>query len=76
MNQPQQHLHMALIKKKTATIAVFDFGGGTFDVSILEISDGVIEVKSTNGDTHLGGDDIDHQIIELFSRRIQKRTRH
>lgn len=50
-------------KKKSGTIAVFDFGGGTFDVSILEISDGVIEVKATNGDTHLGGDDIDQRIM-------------
>ena len=54
-------------KKKNGTIAVFDFGGGTFDVSILEISDGVIEVKSTNGDTHLGGDDIDQRIIDYLS---------
>ena len=53
-------------KKKNGTIAVFDFGGGTFDVSILEISDGVIEVKSTNGDTHLGGDDIDHKHYRLL----------
>lgn len=50
-------------KKKNGTIVVFDFGGGTFDVSILEINDGVIEVKSTNGDTHLGGDDVDHEIL-------------
>ena len=50
-------------KKKNGTIAVFDFGGGTFDISILEIHDGVIEVKSTNGDTHLGGDDIDQKIM-------------
>jgi len=53
-------------KKKNGTIAVFDFGGGTFDVSILEISDGVIEVKSTNGDTHLGGDDIDNLILNYL----------
>jgi molecular chaperone DnaK len=51
-------------KKKSGTIAIFDFGGGTFDISILEVSDGVIEVKSTNGDTHLGGDDIDHIIVD------------
>ena len=59
-------------KKKSGTIAIFDFGGGTFDVSILEVSDGVIEVKSTNGDTHLGGDDIDRiitdYIIDEFKR--------
>ncbi len=57
-------------KKKNGTIAVFDFGGGTFDISILEIHDGVIEVKSTNGDTHLGGDDIDHKIITYLIDRI------
>ena len=54
-------------KKGNSTIAVFDFGGGTFDVSILEIANGVIEVKSTNGDTMLGGDDIDHKLIDLLS---------
>lgn len=53
-------------KKKSGTVAVFDFGGGTFDVSILDISDGVIEVKATNGDTHLGGDDIDQRIIDYL----------
>ncbi|MDR3550751.1 MAG: molecular chaperone DnaK [Candidatus Babeliales bacterium] len=53
-------------KKKNGIVAVFDFGGGTFDVSILDISDGVIEVKSTNGDTHLGGDDIDIQILNFL----------
>ncbi len=53
-------------KKKEGTIAVFDFGGGTFDISILEVSDGVVEVKSTNGDTHLGGDDIDQRLIDFL----------
>ena len=53
-------------KKQAGIIAVFDFGGGTFDVSILEINDGVIEVKATNGDTHLGGDDIDQRIIDFL----------
>jgi len=51
-------------KKKDQTIAVYDFGGGTFDISILEVGDGVVEVKSTNGDTHLGGDNIDQRLIE------------
>lgn len=51
-------------KRKNEKIAVFDFGGGTFDVSVLDVSDGVIEVKSTNGDTHLGGDDIDNLIMD------------
>src|SRR5690242_7116638 len=52
-------LAYGLDKKKNETIAVYDFGGGTFDISILEVGDGVVEVKSTNGDTHLGGDNID-----------------
>ncbi len=59
-------------KKKNGTIAVFDFGGGTFDISVLEISDGVIEVKSTNGDTHLGGDDIDQKIIVYLIEEFKK----
>lgn len=59
-------------KKKNGTVAVFDFGGGTFDISVLEISDGVIEVKSTNGDTHLGGDDVDHQIITYLADEFKK----
>lgn len=54
-------------KKANETVAVFDFGGGTFDVSILEVGDGVVEVKSTNGDTHLGGDNIDQIIIEFLN---------
>src|SRR5213595_2994971 len=57
-------LAYGLDKKKDEVIAVFDFGGGTFDISILEVGEGVVEVKSTNGDTHLGGDDIDQRIIE------------
>lgn len=59
-------------KKKNGTIAVFDFGGGTFDVSILEVHDGVIEVKSTNGDTHLGGDDVDQQLINYLIAEFKK----
>lgn len=59
-------------KKKNGTIAVFDFGGGTFDISILEINDGVIEVRSTNGDTHLGGDDVDNRIITYLSDEFHK----
>ena len=54
-------LAYGLDKKKNETIAVYDFGGGTFDISILEVGDGVVEVKSTNGDTHLGGDNIDQR---------------
>ena len=59
-------------KKKEGTIAVFDFGGGTFDVSILEIKDGVIEVKSTSGDLHLGGDDVDQLIINYLVDEFKK----
>jgi molecular chaperone DnaK len=57
-------LAYGLDKKKDETIAVYDFGGGTFDISILEVGEGVVEVKSTNGDTHLGGDDIDKRIMD------------
>ena len=57
-------LAYGLDKKKDETIAVFDFGGGTFDVSILEVGEGVVEVKATNGDTHLGGDNLDQRIID------------
>jgi len=61
-------------KKKSGTIAIFDFGGGTFDISILDVSDGVIEVKSTNGDTHLGGDDIDHIIVDYVIGEFKKES--
>ena len=57
-------LAYGLDKKHDETIAVYDFGGGTFDISVLEVGEGVVEVKATNGDTHLGGDDIDDRIIE------------
>lgn len=65
-------LAYGLDKKKKGTIAVFDFGGGTFDISILEISEGVIEVRSTNGDTSLGGDDVDQKIINYIAQEFQK----
>jgi molecular chaperone DnaK len=58
--------------KKEETIAVYDFGGGTFDISILEVSEGVIEVKSTNGDTHLGGDNIDQRIVDWLADEFKK----
>ena len=61
-----------LDKKKDETIAVYDLGGGTFDISILEIGDGVFEVKATNGDTHLGGDDFDQTIINYLAEEFQK----
>lgn len=59
-------------KKKNEKIAVYDFGGGTFDISILEIGEGVFEVKSTNGDTHLGGDDLDEQIMHYLADEFMK----
>ena len=65
-------LAYGLDKKKTGTIAVYDLGGGTFDISILEIGDGVFEVKSTNGDTHLGGEDFDLQIIMYLADEFKK----
>lgn len=65
-------LAYGLEKKGTGTIAVYDLGGGTFDVSILEIGDGVFEVKSTNGDTFLGGEDFDQQIIEYLADEFKK----
>ena len=65
-------LAYGLDKKKEERIAVFDLGGGTFDISILEIGDGVIEVKSTNGDTYLGGDDFDHRIITWLVDEFKK----
>ena len=59
-------------KSQDQKIAVFDLGGGTFDISILELGDGVFEVKSTNGDTHLGGDDFDDKIINWLADEFQK----
>jgi molecular chaperone DnaK len=67
-------LAYGLDKKKNETIAVYDFGGGTFDISILEVGDGVVEVKSTNGDTHLGGDNIDQRIIDWLVQEFKKET--
>ena len=59
-------------KEEDQLIVVYDFGGGTFDVSILEVGDNVVEVKSTNGDTHLGGDDVDHVLIEWLLSTFKK----
>jgi molecular chaperone DnaK len=67
-------LAYGLDKKKDEKIAVFDLGGGTFDISILELGDGVFEVKSTNGDTHLGGDDFDHRVINYVAEEFRKQT--
>jgi molecular chaperone DnaK len=65
-------LAYGLDKKKNETIAVYDFGGGTFDISVLEVGEGVVEVKSTNGDTHLGGDNIDQRIIDWIVTEFTK----
>jgi molecular chaperone DnaK len=65
-------LAYGLDKKKEETIAVFDFGGGTFDISVLEVGEGVVEVKSTNGDTHLGGDDVDEALIKWIVEEFKK----
>ena len=69
-------LAYGLDKKKDETIAVYDFGGGTFDISILEVGEGVVEVKATNGDTHLGGDDLDQRIIDWIVAEFKKTRRH
>jgi molecular chaperone DnaK len=65
-------LAYGLDKKGDETIAVFDFGGGTFDISVLEVGEGVVEVKSTNGDTHLGGDNIDQRLIDWIVEEFRK----
>ena len=66
-------LAYGLDKKKNEKIAVFDLGGGTFDISILDIGDGVFEVLSTNGDTHLGGDDLDQELIDYLAEEFRKK---
>ena len=72
INEPTAaSLAYGLDKKKEEKIAVFDLGGGTFDISILEIGDGVFEVKATNGDTHLGGDDFDLRLIDYLASEFQ-----
>jgi molecular chaperone DnaK len=65
-------LAYGLDKKKDETIAVYDFGGGTFDISILEVGEGVVEVKATNGDTHLGGDNLDQRIVDWLIEEFKK----
>ncbi len=75
INEPTAaSLAYGLDKKKDEKIAVYDLGGGTFDISVLEIGDGVFEVKATNGDTHLGGDDWDNAIIDWMLAEFQKET--
>ena len=71
VNEPTAaSLAYGLDKKNQGTIAVYDFGGGTFDISILKLKDGIFEVLSTSGDTHLGGDDIDEEMIRLVLREM------
>src|ERR1700724_488288 len=65
-------LAYGLDKKKDETIAVYDFGGGTFDISVLEVGEGIVEVKATNGDTHLGGDDLDQRVIDWIVSEFKK----
>src|SRR5262249_51393407 len=65
-------LAYGLDKKKDETIAVYDFGGGTFDISVLEVGEGVVEVKATNGDTHLGGDNLDQRVIDWIVSEFKK----
>ncbi len=73
INEPTaSSLAYGLEKKKDEVIVVYDFGGGTFDVSILEVGEGVFEVKSTNGDTHLGGDNFDHRVIDWLISEFKK----
>src|SRR3989454_7344469 len=67
-------LAYGLDKKKDETIAVYDFGGGTFDISILEVGEGVVEVKATNGDTHLGGDNLDQKIMDWLIQEFRAGT--
>ncbi|MDD2600092.1 MAG: molecular chaperone DnaK [Kiritimatiellae bacterium] len=75
INEPTAaSLAYGLDKKKDEKIAVFDFGGGTFDVSILDIGDGVFEVKATNGDTHLGGDDLDQAVMNWLTQEFKKES--
>src|ERR1700726_4571718 len=68
-------LAYGLDKKKDETISVYDFGGGTFDISILEVGEGVVEVKATNGDTHLGGDNLDQRIVDWLIDAFRKTER-
>src|SRR3989449_8279779 len=73
INEPTASaLAYGLDKKKEEKIAVFDLGGGTYDISVLELAEGVFEVKSTNGDTHLGGDDFDQRLIDWLAAEFKK----
>src|SRR5262249_47207551 len=75
INEPTAaSLAYGLEKKKNEKIAVFDLGGGTYDISILDVGDGVFEVKATNGDTHLGGDDFDQVLIDYIAEEFRKQN--
>src|SRR5207245_638055 len=75
INEPTAaSLAYGLEKKANETILVFDLGGGTFDVSVLDVGDGVFEVKATNGDTHLGGDDYDRRIVDWLADEFKKQN--
>ncbi len=77
MNRPQPLSLTAWIRRtRTLKVAVYDLGGGTFDISILELGEGVFEVKSTNGDTHLGGDDFDMKIMDYIADEFKKDGKH
>ena len=77
INEPTAaSLAYGLDKKGEEVIAVYDLGGGTFDISILELGEGTFQVKSTNGDTHLGGDDFDQRVIDFLVTRVQARAGH
>ena len=71
MNEPRSALAYGLDKRKEGIVAVYDLGGGTFDISILRLHDGIFEVLATNGDTHLGGDDIDNLLLNIALEDIQ-----
>ena len=75
MNQQQQLLPMDLTRraKENATSLIFDLGGGTFDVSLLTLDDGIFEVKATNGDTHLGGEDFDNRMVNYFMQEFKRK---
>ncbi len=76
INEPTAaSLAYGLQEKTQGTIAVYDFGGGTFDISILKLKNGIFEVLATNGDTHLGGDDVDRRVADLFLAEIRKSSR-
>ena len=77
INEPTaSSLAYGLDKKKNEIIAVYDLGGGTFDVSVLDVGEGVFQVRSTNGDTFLGGDDFDQRVMDLPAAGIQEEQRH